>query len=146
MSSTVYTAEATVRGGRFDGHARTSDGSLDLVLRAPRELGGEGGGANPEQLFAIGYAACFASALGTAARRARIELGEVNITARVSLVTMSERRFGLAVELDVMLPTLEEATTAAAIVAAAHEVCPYSNATRGNVEVTLTANGVRVGV
>jgi osmotically inducible protein OsmC len=96
---------------------------------------------NPEQLFAVGYAACFEGALGVVARRTRVELGEVSIDSHVSLITTETRGFNAAVELNVTLPGIDDRARAAEIVAAAHQVCPYSNATRGNVEVTLTANG-----
>jgi lipoyl-dependent peroxiredoxin len=137
MAKVVYTAEATVTGGREHGHGRTSDGELDVQLRPPTE----GGGTNPEQLFAVGYAACFEGALGVAARREHKEVGDASIDSKVSLVTTEERGFTVAVELDVTLPQVQDAEEAKKIVAAAHEICPYSNATRGNVEVTLTANG-----
>jgi osmotically inducible protein OsmC len=141
MAKPVYTAEATVTGGRLKGHGRSSDGELDVQLRPP----GEGGGTNPEELFAVGYAACFESALGTIARRERTEIGDVSIDSRVSLVAAAERTYALAVELHVTLPDVGDAEAAEALVAAAHRVCPYSNATRGNIEVTLTANGRPVG-
>jgi len=133
----VYTAEATVTGGREKGHGRSSDGALDVQLRAPDE----GGGTNPEQLFAVGYAACFEGALNVAARREHKEVGDASIDSKVSLVTTEDHAYTVAVELDVTLPQVEDAEEAKKIVAAAHEICPYSNATRGNVEVTLTANG-----
>jgi Ohr subfamily peroxiredoxin len=145
MAKVLYTAEATVTGGRAAGHGRTSDGVLEVDMRTPPELGGEGGGTNPEQLFAIGFAACFESALGVAARRERVEAGDVSILSRVKLLPTEERGFGLAVDLDVTLPSVEDAEQAVRLVAAAHKVCPYSNATRGNVEVALTANGRPVG-
>jgi osmotically inducible protein OsmC len=141
MSKVIYTAEATVTGGRAEGHGRTNDGALDVQLRMPPELGGNGGGTNPEELFAVGFAACFESALGAVARRERIDLGDVSIDSKVSLMPTAERSFGLAVELDVTLPAVEDPAQAARIVAAGHKVCPYSNATRGNIEVKLTANG-----
>jgi Ohr subfamily peroxiredoxin len=141
MAKAIYTAEATVTGGRAAGHGTSSDGVLDLQLRLPAEMGGEGGGTNPEQLFAIGFAACFEGALGVVGRRERAEVGDVSIDSRVSLLPTEERGFKLAVELDVLLPQVNDAELAKRIVAAAHTVCPYSNATRGNVEVTLTANG-----
>jgi Ohr subfamily peroxiredoxin len=144
MPKTLYTAEAIVTGGREQGHGRTKDGMLDLQLRIPSEMGGGGGGTNPEQLFAIGYAACFEGALGVIGRREEVELGDVSIDSHVSLITTEERGFNVAVDLDVTLPGVDDADKAAQIVAAAHEVCPYSNATRGNVEVTLTANGKAV--
>jgi lipoyl-dependent peroxiredoxin len=133
----VYTAEATVTGGREQGHGRSSDGELDVQLRPPTE----GGGTNPEQLFAVGYAACFEGALNVAARREHKEVGDASIDSKVSLVTTEDHGYTVAVELDVTLPQVEDAEEAKKIVAAAHEICPYSNATRGNVEVTLTANG-----
>jgi Ohr subfamily peroxiredoxin len=139
----LYTAEAVVTGGRDAGHARTSDGAVELDLRTPPELGGAGGGANPEQLFAIGYAACFESALKTVARRSDTSADDARIDARVSLVTGPERTFSLAVELDVTLPSVGD-DEAVQLVRAAHEVCPYSNATRGNIDVALSANGRRV--
>ncbi len=141
MTQTLYTAQATVTGGRDQGHGATSDGALDVQLRTPKEMGGDGGGTNPEQLFAVGYAACFEGALGVVARRERVELGEVSIDSQVSLITTETRGFNVAVELNVTLPGIDDRARAAEIVAAAHQVCPYSNATRGNVEVTLTANG-----
>lgn len=141
----LYTAEATVTGGRVNGHGLTTDGVLDVQLRRPKELGGEGGGTNPEQLFAVGYAACFESALGTVARREHVEVGDVSIRSRVSLLPGTERSYKLAVALDVTIPLVDDPEQAARIVAAAHRVCPYSNATRGNIEVTLTANGHKVG-
>jgi Ohr subfamily peroxiredoxin len=141
MTQTLYTAQATVTGGRDRGHGVTSDGALDLQLRTPKEMGGDGGGTNPEQLFAVGYAACFEGALGVVARRQRVELGEVSIDSHVSLITTEKRGFNVAIELNVTLPGIDDRARAAEIVAAAHHVCPYSNATRGNVEVTLTANG-----
>ncbi|HEY3833909.1 MAG TPA: organic hydroperoxide resistance protein [Acidimicrobiia bacterium] len=140
MARVLYTAAATVTGGRADGHGHTPDGQLDLQLRLPKEMGGEGGGTNPEQLFAVGYAACFEGALGVVGRREHAEVGDVSIDSRVSLLPEA-RGFKLAVELDVTLPQVTDADEAVKIVAAAHEVCPYSNATRGNIDVTLTANG-----
>jgi osmotically inducible protein OsmC len=145
MTRVLYTAQATVTGGRASGHGRTNDGALDVQLRSPREMGGEGGGTNPEQLFAIGFAACFESALGVVGRRARIEVSDVSIDSRVSLLPTEERGFALAVELDVTLPQVQDPEQAARLVAAANQVCPYSNATRGNIDVRLTANGHDVG-
>jgi Ohr subfamily peroxiredoxin len=104
-------------------------------------MGGDGGGTNPEQLFAVGYAACFEGALGVVGRRERVDLGAVSIDSEVRLITTEDRGFNVAVGLDVALPGISEPERAVSIVAAAHEVCPYSNATRGNVEVSLKANG-----
>jgi lipoyl-dependent peroxiredoxin len=141
MAKVLYTAEANVTGGRGEGHGQTPDGALDVQLRLPSEMGGNGGGTNPEQLFAVGYAACFEGALGVVGRREKVETGDASIDSKVSLITTEERGFNVAVELDVTLPQVQDAEEAKRIVAAAHEVCPYSNATRGNVDVTLTANG-----
>jgi Ohr subfamily peroxiredoxin len=141
MARELYTAEATVTGGRAEGHGVTSDDKLDVQLRTPTEMGGDGSGTNPEQLFAVGYAACFESALGVVARRERLETGDVSIDSRVSLIPTPERGFGLAVSLDVSLPDVSDPDQAVKLVAAAHTVCPYSNATRGNIDVKLTANG-----
>ena len=137
----IYTAEAHVTGGRTEGHGRTSDGALEVDLRVPEEMGGSGGGTNPEQLFAVGYAACFESALGTAARRRRQEAGDVAIDSRVMLAPTEDRAFKLAVALAVTLPSVDDADMAAELVRAAHQVCPYSNATRGNIDVSLSVNG-----
>jgi osmotically inducible protein OsmC len=141
VAKVVYTAQASVQGGRAEGHGKTSDGQLEVTLRLPTEMGGDGGGTNPEQLFAVGYAACFEGALGAVGRRERLELGDASIDSKVSLITTEERGFNVAVELDVTLPSIEDADEAARIVAAAHQVCPYSNATRGNVDVALSVNG-----
>ena len=141
MTRVLYTAEATVTGGRASGHGRTNDGALEVQLRSPKEMGGEGGGTNPEQLFAVGYAACFESALGVVGRRERVEVGDVSIDSRVSLLPGEDRGFKLAVELHVTLPQVQDPEQATRIVAAAHQVCPYSNATRGNIDVVLTVNG-----
>jgi Ohr subfamily peroxiredoxin len=145
MARELYTAEAIVTGGRAKGHGKTSDGALEVDLRTPKEMGGEGGGTNPEELFAVGYAACFESALGVIGRREGAEVGDASITSRVSLLPTEEKGFKLAVGLDVNLPQVSDPVEAARIVAAAHQVCPYSNATRGNIDVLLTANGETVG-
>ena len=144
MARVLYTAQATVTGGRAAGHGRTNDGALDVQLRSPKQMGGEGGGTNPEQLFAVGYAACFESALGVVGRRERAEVGDVSIDSRVSLLPTQERGYQLAVELAVTLPQVHDPEQARRIVAAADRVCPYSNATRGNIDLTLTANGHHV--
>jgi len=141
MANTIYTAEAHVTGGRANGHGRSSDGVLEVDLRLPEEMGGQGGGTNPEQLFAVGYAACFEGALGVAGRRAKVETGDVGIDSKVSLSPNGEGGFGLGVVLDVTLPSVSDPETAKEVVRLAHKVCPYSNATRGNIEVTITANG-----
>jgi Ohr subfamily peroxiredoxin len=141
MSKALYTAEARVTGAREHGHGVASDGNLDVQLRYPKELGGDGDGTNPEELFAVGFAACFEGALNTVARRDKLETGDVAIDSKVSLYPTEPRGFKLGVVLDVTLPGLDDAEAAKQLVAAAHQVCPYSNATRGNIDVELTANG-----
>jgi lipoyl-dependent peroxiredoxin len=140
MTKVLYTAHAHVTGGR-DGHGRTTDGQLEVDLRRPKELGGDGGGTNPEQLFAVGYAACFESALGVVARRGHVEPGDVTIDCAVSLLPTGDGGFKLSVTLDVSLPAVTDTETAADLVRQAHEVCPYSNATRGNIDVELLLAG-----
>jgi lipoyl-dependent peroxiredoxin len=141
MANPIYTAGAHVTGGRANGHGRSADGNLEVDLRLPKELGGEGDGTNPEELFAVGFASCFESALGVVARRAKAEAGDVAIDSKVSLLATEERGFTLAVELDVSLPSVADQEQAVELVRAAHRVCPYSNATRGNIDVVVTANG-----
>ena len=133
----LYKAQATATGGR-DGRAVTSDNKLDAKLSTPRELGGAGGeGTNPEQLFAAGYAACFLSALKFVSMHAKVGLpADAAVTAEVGIGPNGQGGFGLAADLRVSLPGLERAT-AQALVNKAHEVCPYSNATRGNIEVNV---------
>ncbi|MFF5210916.1 organic hydroperoxide resistance protein [Streptosporangium sp. NPDC000396] len=132
--NTRYTAIATASGR--EGRAVSSDGRLDVTLAPPKDLGGSGEGTNPEQLFAAGYAACFASALQLVGRRKKIDVSEASVTAEVSLVPDGEA-FGLAVTLRVELPDELQGETGTALVEATHQVCPYSNATRGNVPVKL---------
>ena len=134
LEKTLYTAEATAVGGR-EGRVTTPDHQIDLALVPPPGLGGRGGGANPEQLFAAGYSACFGSAVAHIARLQKIHTGPVKVTAKVSIGPVG-KAFGLAVELTLDLPELER-EKAEALLAAAHEVCPYSNATRGNIDVVL---------
>ena len=133
-----YTTQATANGGR-DGHARTESGSLDVKLSTPKELGGAGGaGNNPEELFAIGYAACFLGALKfvAAQEKARIP-DEATVTAKVGIGPRAAGGFGITADLTIALPGVERAQ-AQALVEKAHQLCPYSNATRGNVDVGLT--------
>jgi lipoyl-dependent peroxiredoxin len=141
MADPLYTAEAHVVGGRLNGHGRTSDGLLEVDIRLPKELGGQGDGTNPEELFAVGFAACFESALGAVARRTKDDIGDPAIDSKVMLFSTEERGFKLAVELDVSLPAIEDSEKAIDLVRKAHKVCPYSNATRNNIDVVLTANG-----
>ncbi|MEY3211087.1 MAG: hypothetical protein RIT28_1568 [Pseudomonadota bacterium] len=135
LEKRLYTATATATGGR-DGTVRTDDGALDLTIVPPKALGGRDvPGTNPEQLFAAGYSACFGSALAVVARMQKIQTGPVSITANVTLGTVGQG-YGLAVELIAHLPNLPR-EQAEALVHAAHQVCPYSNATRGNIVVDL---------
>jgi lipoyl-dependent peroxiredoxin len=136
LDKIVYTARASATGGR-GGHARSDDGHIDLDLRSPKEMGGPGGATNPEQLFAAGYAACFQGALGVAGRRRGIDTSGSLVTAEVSIGPVGEA-FGLAVVLDVAIPGVDE-DTCQDLADAAHEVCPYSNATRGNISVEVRA-------
>ena len=145
MSKILYTAEATVTGGRQDGRATTSDGALDVQIGPPKEFGGDGTRTNPEQLFAAGFAACFESALSIVAQRQKLEAADATVISRVHLHPTEERGFKLSVEMDVTMPSVEDADAAVSLVAATHQVCPYSNATRGNIDVTFTANGQPVG-
>lgn len=140
MGKKLYTAEAHVSGGRDEGHAKTKSDSVEVDIRIPAELGGPGAGTNPEELFAMGYGACFENAVRTVSRRKKIEPGNTSVDSKVSLVAGDDRGFDVAVELDVHLPDLDD-DQAVDLVRTAHKTCPYSRATRGNIDVTLTANG-----
>ena len=133
-----YTTQATATGGR-EGRAATADGSLDVTLATPKELGGAGGqGTNPEQLFAAGYSACFLGALKAAARQENVTVpADSTVTATIGIGPRSEGGFGITAALKVTLPGIER-SQAEALVAKAHQICPYSNATRGNVDVQLS--------
>ena len=133
----LYTAEALSTGAGRDGKVATSDNSFQLDLAIPKEMGGTGAGTNPEQLFAAGYAACFHSALQLVAGQAKADITDSEVVADVSIGPNDAGGFGLAVQLEISLPAVERAQ-AEELVEQAHQVCPYSNATRGNVEVTLT--------
>ncbi|MEU1041087.1 organic hydroperoxide resistance protein [Streptomyces sp. NPDC005551] len=132
---TLYTAVATATHGR-EGRAVSSDGRLDLQLAIPVQMGGNGEGTNPEQLFAAGYAACFASALGLVGRQAKVDVTDAAVTGEVGIGKQGEG-FGLAVTLRVELPDSVDAATGRKLVDQAHQVCPYSNATRGNIPVEI---------
>lgn len=134
--SVAYTAVATAENGR-DGRVATDDGKLDVVVNPPKEMGGSGAGTNPEQLFAAGYSACFQGALGVVARAAKADISGSTVTAQVGIGKTEAGGFGLEVELVTAIPNVDRAT-AEELVAKAHEVCPYSNATRGNIDVTIT--------
>jgi osmotically inducible protein OsmC len=133
---TLYTTTAVATGDGRNGHVQSTDGLLDADVRVPAELGGAGGATNPEQLFAAGYAACFHSAMKVVAGQLDGDTTDSEVVADVSLGMLSNGGFGLAVALEVSLPAMD-AEAALVLVKAAHEVCPYSNAIRGNVEVTL---------
>ncbi len=135
-SKIVYTASATVQGGR-QGHATSSDGVLDLDLTAPKETGGPGTGTNPEQLFAVGYSACFNGALMMVAKKAGVDASDAQVTANIGFGPEGDS-FAITADLEVSIPgvALEQAQE---LTEAAHQVCPYSKATRGNVPVSVRA-------
>lgn len=133
----IYTAESTATGGGRDGHVKSSDGRLDLETRPPKALGGSGEGTNPEQLFSAGYAACFLSALRLVAGKARVTLPDATeVTVKIGLGRTAEGGFGLTGDILATLPGLEQ-NDAEDLVHQAHRVCPYSDATRGNVEIAV---------
>jgi Ohr subfamily peroxiredoxin len=136
VEKVIYQAHATSTGGR-DGTSRTSDGSLDVKLVVPKEMGGAGGGVNPEQLFAAGYSACFIGAMKFVAGTEKIAMpADTSIAATVGIGPIPQG-FGIEVQLAVSVPGMDRAA-AQALIDKAHQVCPYSNATRGNIEVTIT--------
>ncbi|GES29348.1 organic hydroperoxide resistance protein [Streptomyces angustmyceticus] len=132
----VYTAVATAENGR-DGRVASDDGKLDVIVNPPKEQGGSGAGTNPEQLFAAGYSACFQGALGVVARRENADVSGSRVTAKVGIGKAADGGFGLTVEISAAIPNVD-AATARDLVEKAHQVCPYSRATRGNIEVTPT--------
>jgi lipoyl-dependent peroxiredoxin len=133
----LYTATATAKGGR-EGHIHSSDGVLDFDLKVPKELGGPGGaGSNPEQLFAAGYAACFEGAIRFVAGQRKIAIRDASVTGRVGIGPREPSGFGIAVELDVSLPGIEPAIAQDLVDTAHRDICPYSHATRGNVDVKI---------
>lgn len=131
----LYTSTVEVTGGRRDGRARSTDGILDVNLQAPREIGGPGGGSNPEQLFAAAYAACYLSAMGAIARQRKVPLDNTQITADVTLGVDDTERYGLRVRLSVTNSTMDQEALRE-LAEAAHQVCPFSRAVSGNIEVT----------
>lgn len=133
----IYTAIAHASGGGRDGHVRSEDDRLDFDTRPPKEMGGSGEGTNPEQLFAAGYSACFLGAVHAAGRELKLDTTDAAVSASVGIGSNGEGGFGLEVELDVYVPNVspEEAKQVAD---KAHTICPYSNATRGNIEVTVS--------
>ncbi|MFI2349641.1 organic hydroperoxide resistance protein [Streptomyces sp. NPDC019443] len=134
QSDVLYTAAATAENGR-DGRVVTHDGRLDLVVNPPKEMGGSGAGTNPEQLFAAGYSACFQGALGVVARRENADLSGSTVTAEVG-IGKNDEGFGIIVKISANIPNVD-AATAKDLLEKAHQVCPYSKATRGNITVDL---------
>ena len=138
---TLYTTSVTAKGGR-DGHVKSENGILELDVRTPKALGGASDDfANPEMLFAAGYSACFDSALNLVIRKSKIETGETTVIAKVSIGQIENGGFGLAVELDVNIPGVSQ-EEAQSLIEKAHQVCPYSNATRNNIEVKLAVTTI----
>ena len=137
--TTIYTAEALSTGAGRNGHVRTADGILDFDVAVPKEMGGAGGAPNPELLFAAGYAACFHSALQGVARAAKVSLGDSSVGSRVGIGPNDAGGYGLTVHLEVVIPDLPH-DQAQQLADQAHLVCPYSNATRGNIEVTVSVS------
>ncbi|AJP01854.1 organic hydroperoxide resistance protein [Streptomyces cyaneogriseus subsp. noncyanogenus] len=134
QSDVLYTAVATAENGR-DGRVATDDGKLDVVVNPPEEMGGSGAGTNPEQLFAAGYSACFQGALGVVARQEGVDVSGSTVTAKVG-IGKNDDGFGIIVEISANIPGVD-AQAAKELVEKAHQVCPYSKATRGNITVTL---------
>lgn len=137
MTTPLYTATAVSTGDARNGHVQSSDGNIDTPVRVPKEMGGAGGATNPEQLFAAGYASCFHQALKLVGGRAKADTTDSEVVADVSLIDNGQGGFQLAVALEVTLPNVA-ADLAQELVEQAHQVCPYSNATRGNIEVALS--------
>ncbi|WIB25939.1 organic hydroperoxide resistance protein [Curtobacterium sp. MCSS17_015] len=135
----LYTAEALSTGGGRNGKVQTSDGSFELDMAIPKEMGGSGAGTNPEQLFAAGYAACFHSALQGVARAQKVTVTDSSVGGRVQIGPNGQGGYQLAVVLEVVIPDMDH-DQAQALADAAHQVCPYSNATRGNIDVTITVS------
>ncbi|NYD67951.1 organic hydroperoxide resistance protein [Agromyces atrinae] len=135
----LYTAEALSTGGGRDGHVSTTSGRVDLDMTPPKELGGAGTGSNPEELFAAGYAACFHSALQAAARAKKVAIANTSVGSQVHIGPNGEGGFVLSVDLEVVIPELDP-ETAQQLADDAHQLCPYSNATRGNIVVNVTVS------
>lgn len=133
----LYTAEALSTGGGRNGHVATTSGRVNLDMAVPKEMGGSGNGANPEELFAAGYAACFHSALQSVARTQKVTITDSSVGSRVHIIPNGNGGFDLSVDLEVVIPELDS-DTAQHLADAAHNICPYSNATRGNIAVNVT--------
>jgi len=141
MATVLYTAQAHTTGGREHGHGHTTDGELNVEIRPPKEAGGPGGGTNPEDLVAVGWAAAFESALGTVARRHHLVTSDVSIESDISLLSTGDGGYTIEATLDVMLPSIPDHETAAELVREAELVCPYSSAFRGNIDITYSLDG-----
>jgi Ohr subfamily peroxiredoxin len=141
MSKVLYTAQAHTTGGREHGHGHTTDGELDVNIRPPREAGGPGGAANPEDLVAVGWAACFESSLGIVARRHHLVATDVSIDSDISLLSTDDGGLTIEATLDVMLPSIPDRDAAAELIREADHVCAYSNAFRGNIDITYSLDG-----
>ncbi|HYK69264.1 MAG TPA: Ohr family peroxiredoxin [Streptosporangiaceae bacterium] len=141
MATVLYTAQAHTTGGREHGHGHTTDGELNVEIRPPKEAGGPGGGTNPEDLVAVGWAAAFESALGTVARRHHLVTSDVSIESDISLLSTGDGGYTIEATLDVMLPSIPDHETAAELIREAERVCPYSSAFRGNIDITYSLDG-----
>lgn len=141
MTKPAYSTTARVTGGRAGGQGTITSGELEVKLQLPKQLGGPGGATNPEQLFAIGYAACFESVLSMLGQRMNITADDAVIDSTVALIPIEKGRFKLGVELDISLPSIVDAQQANELVRKAHQTCPYSSAVRGNIDVALIVNG-----
>lgn len=141
MANVLYTAQAHTTGGREHGHGHTTDGELNVEIRPPKEAGGPGGAPNPEDLIAVGWAAAFESALGTVARRRHLVASDVSIESDISLLSTGDGGYKIEAALDVMLPSIPDHDTAAELIKEAEHVCPYSNAFRGNIDITYSLDG-----
>jgi Ohr subfamily peroxiredoxin len=141
MANVLYTAQAHTTGGREHGHGHTTDGELNVEIRPPKEAGGPGGAPNPEDLVAVGWAAAFESALGTVARRRHLVASDVSIESDISLLSTGDGGYKIEAALDVMLPSIPDHDTAAELIKEAEHVCPYSNAFRGNIDITYSLDG-----
>jgi len=141
MAKVLYTAQAHTTGGRDHGHGHTTDGELSVEIRPPKEVGGPGGGTNPEDLVAVGWAACFESALAAVARRHHLVASDVSIESDISLLSTGDGGYKIEAALDVLLPSVPDHDTATELIREAEHVCPYSNAFRGNIDITYSLDG-----
>jgi lipoyl-dependent peroxiredoxin len=141
MAKVLHTAQAHTTGGREHGHGHTKDGELDVDMRTPKQAGGSGGGTNPEDLVAVGWAACFESALAIAARRHHLVATDVSIDSDISLISTDDGGFTLEATLDVTLPSIADHGSAAELIREAEQICPYSSAFRDKIDITYSLDG-----